>query len=143
MAKRDIVLNNFWWKVTALLISIAVWVGFHTKDQLQLFPAGFHVGFSTREMVSHPITIAKPANDTREFRVNPTTTDITISGDLEKLKKLDSRNIKATVDLGDFKSTNTDLDINVTVPQGFSIESVSPDRVKVEVVKEQTGTGGS
>jgi hypothetical protein len=29
------------------------------------------------------------------------------------------------------------------VPQGFSIESVSPDKVKVEVVKEQAGTGGS
>jgi hypothetical protein len=138
MAKRDLVLNNFWWKVTALLIAIAVWVGFHTKDQLQLLPPNFRLAYSTRELVSHPVTLSKPANDTREFRVTPTAVDITISGDLEKLKKLDAKNIKATVELSDFKSTNTDLDITVTVPPGFNLESVTPRKAKVESVKEAT-----
>lgn len=136
MGKRELILNNFWWKVTALLIAIAIRVGFHTKEESQLFSTNFRFPFSTRELVSHPITITKPASDNREFRVTPSEVDITLSGDLQKLKKLDPGKVRATVDLTGYKTTNGTAAVTVTAPPEFKIERTVPDEVSVSTVKK-------
>jgi hypothetical protein len=136
MFTRDLILNNFWWKVTALLIAIAIRIGFHTQEEINLFSASLPFPFHTRELVSHPISITKAASDQREFRVTPSTVDITISGDPKKLRELDTRKIRATVDLSDFKGTNGSARIVVTTPSDFKVEDATPEEVGVATIKE-------
>lgn len=135
---REIVLNNFWWKVTALLLAILVWVGFQPREKRwKPFPDTFG-RFYTRYMVAHPVTISKAATDRREFKVTPSEVDITLSGDEKILRQLRSSQVRATVDVSDLKARTNLVQIEPTAPQdgGIKVERVTPDHVQVEIIKE-------
>ena len=137
---RELVLNNFWWKVTALLLAVGAWFGL-TPGQYNLTLPATGVGYSTRELVQHPITIIKEAADTREFKVTPSAVDITISSrSLDSLRELDGREISPRVDLREFNTNSTTAEIVVVIPEmekrGLELEKLSPERVQVELVRE-------
>jgi hypothetical protein len=92
----------------------------------------------TRLMIAHPVTITKPATDTREFKVMPSEVDITLSGEEEVLRDLASREVRATVEILEFKSETNSLPIHVYVPPrgGIKLERLTPERVQVEVLKQ-------
>ena len=134
---REFVVNNFWWKLTALCLAVLAWFGFQPRENLpQLFPHG-RTDY-TRLMIAHPITITKPATDTREFKVTPSEVDITLSGKEEVLRDLASSEVRATVEIAEFKNDTNSLRIHVYVPPrgGIQLEHLSPERVQVEVLKE-------
>lgn len=138
MAKRDLILNNFWWKVTAFFLAIAAWIGFKSRDAetFRLLPE-MSYAFSSRELVSHPITITKPATDAREYLIQPTTVDITLIGDLKSLRGLDTREIRATVEVAELRSETNMLPIKVLLPpiEGIKLEKYGPQKVQVQIVK--------
>lgn len=133
---RDIILNNFWWKVTALLLAILAWLGFQPSEGYQkLLPGG---PFATRYLIAHPVTISKPATDAREFKVSPAEVDITLSGEEKVLRGLAASEVRAEVLTSEYKGTTNRLKIRVFVPPRgrIEVESLSPERVQVEVLKE-------
>ena len=135
---RDFLLNNFWWKVTALLLAIVVWLGFQPRDKhLNLFPDAYRPTY-VRYILRHPVTIIKPATDTREFKVTPSEVDISLTGDEKILDALNGADIRASVDVVSLAGKTNSLPIKVAVPEGSDIklDRVSPDRVQVEVLKE-------
>lgn len=135
---RDLLLNNFWWKVTALLLAIVVWLGFQPRDKrLNLFPDAYRPSY-VRYILRHPVTIIKPANDTREFKVTPSEVDIALSGDQKVLDHLKGSEIRASVDVVSLTGKSNNLPIKVTFPNSDQIkqEQVTPDRVQVELTKE-------
>ncbi len=135
---RDLLLNNFWWKVTALLLAIVVWLGFQPRDKhLNLFPDAYKATY-VRYIVRHPVTIIKPATDQREFKVAPSDVDISLSGNQKILEELKASEVRASVDVVTLTAKTNFLPIVVTFPKGTDIklENVSPDRVQVEVLKE-------
>ena len=134
------VTNNFWWKVAALVLAVGVWFGL-TPENYQLTLPTPGVAYATRELVQHPITITKEAADAREFKVTPSTVDITISSrDEEALRELDGREILPRVDLRNFGTNMTNVPITVVIPEmekrGLELEDLSPETVQVELVKE-------
>jgi len=131
---RDIILNNFWWKVTALALAIVVRFALRPEDGQPLLPRTMH----TRYLVSHPITLSKPATDLREFKVTPENVDITLSGDAKVLKDLDDREVRATVDIRDLEPGTNSVRIHLFVPPegGIKLERLTPDRVQVELLKQ-------
>ena len=91
----------------------------------------------TRVMIAHPVTITKPATDTREFKVLPAEVEITIKGDEKTLKNLNSSEVRATVEISEFKEGTNSLEIHVYVPpRGVELVRLVPERVQVEVIKE-------
>src|SRR5688572_32049933 len=92
----------------------------------------------TRVMIAHPITITKPATDTREFKVTPSEVDITLSGEEEVLRDLASGEVRATVEIVEFRNDTNSLQIHVYVPPrgGIKLERLTPERVQVEVLKQ-------
>ena len=95
---RDVVLNNFWWKITALSLAVLAWFGFQPRElRPYLWPESRTE--HTRVMIAHPVTIAKPATDTREFKVTPADVEITIRGSEKTLKELNSSEVRATVEI--------------------------------------------
>jgi YbbR domain-containing protein len=136
---RDLLLNNFWWKVTAFLLAVLVWVGFQPRDKRwKPFPDTFG-RYYTRYLVSHPVSISKPATDTREFKVTPSEVDITLSGEEKVLRQLKSSQVRATVDVSELKGKSNLVEILPPVfPKegGIRVERITPDHVQVEVLKE-------
>jgi hypothetical protein len=140
---RELVLNNFWWKVTAFLLAVLVWFGFRPREERwNLFPDTFRP-YYTRYFVAHPVSISKPAADTREFKVTPSEVDITLTGDEKTLRALRGSQLRATADVSDLDAnslkgkTNT-LPMKVSFPndEKIRIERVMPDHVQVELLKE-------
>jgi hypothetical protein len=134
---RELLVNNFWWKITALCLAVLAWLGFQPEEDMpRLFP--YARTEYTRLMIAHPITITKPATDTREFKVTPSEVDITLSGDEKVLRKLAASEVSATVQIAEFKNDTNSLKIHVYVqPEGgIKLERLTPERVQVEVIKE-------
>jgi hypothetical protein len=135
---RDIILNNFWWKVTALLLAILAWLGFQPSEMRpNLLPDSLRPYF-TRHLIAHPVTISKSATDTREFKVTPAEVDITLSGDEKVLRNLVASEVRAEVLMSEYKGQTNMLRIHVFVPPrgGIKLERLTPERVQVEVLKE-------
>jgi hypothetical protein len=132
---RDIILNNFWWKMTALCLAVLAWFGFQPRDMRDLWPTRTDY---TRLLIAHPVTITKPATDTREFKVTPSEVDITLSGDEKVLRDLSASEVRATVEILEFREDTNSLLIHVYVPPrgGIKLERLSPERVQVEVSKQ-------
>jgi YbbR domain-containing protein len=131
---RDVILNNFLWKMIALCLGVLAWFGFQTREMRPyLLPRTEH----TRVMIAHPVTISKPATDTREFKVTPAEVEITIKGDEKTLKALSSSEVRATVEISEFREGTNSLEIHVYVPpRGVELVRLVPDRVQVEVIKQ-------
>jgi hypothetical protein len=136
---RDVLLNNFWWKVTALLLAIVVWLGFQPRDKrLNLFPDAYRSSY-VRYILRHPVTIVKPATDTREFRVTPSEVDISLSGDEKVLEALRGSEVRASVDVVSVTTRTNVLPIAVSFPPtagAIKVERVTPERVQVELLRE-------
>lgn len=130
---REVLLNNFWWKVTALLLAILAWLGVQGENARDLLPT---TKTAWHYMIAHPVTISKPATDTREFKVTPAEVDITLRGEEKFLRELSATEIRAEVWASDYKGDTNTLPIHVFVPnENIKLERVSPERVQVEVLK--------
>ena len=126
--------------MTALCLAVLAWYGFQPRGaRPYLLPDSFRTDY-TRLMISHPITITKPATDRREFKVTPSEVDITLSGEEKVLRQLSSREVQATVQIIEYNAETNSLEIHVYVPPrgGIKLERLSPDRVQVEVIKQST-----
>jgi hypothetical protein len=137
MSFRDLILNNFWWKLTALSLAIVVRLALHPQDGQPLLPNSMRLDY-TRYLVQHPVILSKPATDLREFKVTPETVDITLSGDAKVLKNLDVSEVRATVDIRDINPETNTVRIHVFVPPegGIRLERMTPERVQVELLKQ-------
>ena len=123
--------------MTALSLAVLAWFGFQPREMRPyLLPDKFRTEH-TRVMIAHPVTIAKPATDTREFKVTPSEVEITIRGPEKTLKELNSSDVRATVEISDYKEGTNSLKIRVYVPPGgVDLVRLVPERVQVEVIKQ-------
>ncbi len=138
MPFREIIVHNFWWKVSAFVIAVGAYVGLKSRSgDLPEFTA--RPGYATRLLVAHPIAVTKPATDTREFTVDPPQVDITVSGDSEILRKLRSREVRATVDLSDFRPGSNNVPVHVLIPDEnrIKLQRVVPETVQVELITKE------
>ncbi len=132
MAWRDFILNNLWWKLTALLLAIVAWFTFHSSDDFE----GLINLTSSRAFVRHPVTVMKAAHDSRNFRLAPDEVDITVSGEISLIKSLAGSDLHAFVDLTRLKSNKANsVKVQVYQPRGVRVETVVPDTVRLELIK--------
>ena len=70
--------------------------------------------------------------------------EITIKADEKTLKNLSSSEVRATVEIIEFKEGTNTMEIHVYVPpRGVELVRVVPERVQVEVIKQSTKIGAS
>lgn len=136
MPYREIIFNNFWLKITALLLAVLVWFTLHRTDRIETdFPEEWTLNPRSRTLEKLHITVMQPATDLRKFEISPKMVDIEILGDESQLKHLSARDIQASVDLGQLKSGHA-LPVRVHLPRGFRVERVEPAEVEVGLVKQ-------
>ena len=135
MAKRDIILNNFSWKLASLILATGVWLTFHSSNNkvtLQM-PDDLLSVTGTRTLSNVPISIIKLADDHREYRLTPSQVDIELGGEASKLRRLMLADLQVFLDLRDGEEGS--VMVNVNTPTGVRLERITPLHVNVELVK--------
>jgi hypothetical protein len=128
MAKRDLILHNFWWKVTSMLLAIIVWfVVYDTSPgAAPMSPARFP---------KHPLAIMRDSTDKRAIRITPTEVDVVVSTPIVARAVLTDADIQTFVDLSEVDPKTKTAPIRVYVPRGVRLEQILPDRALVEVIE--------
>ena len=134
MAKRDLILHNFWWKLTSLILATGVWITFHSGSRLRLqMPDELVRGTDRKEFANCPVSILKGPNDPARYKVSPAEVTVEIVGESPSVHRLMFADLQVFVDARD---QNTGLaNVVVYAPDGFHVESVSPSRVHLELAK--------
>ena len=138
---RNIILHNFWWKFTSVMLATVVWITFHNEVRLegQTFKGindlvGPRTATSARNPAL-PIAILRAARDNRAFRLEPASVDITVSGDETSIRKNLPSELQVFVDLSRAGDEPFRARVQVSLPPGTKLERVAPDEVHVELAK--------
>jgi|GEM_PF-2134436 hypothetical protein len=132
MAARDLILHNFWWKLLSVLLSILTWITIDAslrKDRQQT-PV---ITTSRRNFPAVKVTLMTAPYNTNEFRVNPASVSVEVSGKADDLQKLQAQQIVAFVDatkIEDEKEVRRDIEVQA--PRDVQIEHVEPGSASVE-----------
>jgi hypothetical protein len=135
MAKRDIVFNNFSWKLASLILATGVWLTFHSSNNkiaLQM-PDDLLSVTGTRTLSNVAVSALKLAEDYREYRLTPAQVDIELGGEASKLRRLMLADLQVFVDLRD--GAEGPVVVTVNTPTGIHVERITPLHVNVELVK--------
>lgn len=125
MAARDLVLNNFRWKLTALLLAMLVW--FVIKYSLYRGITG-----ARDQVVSKcPVVVLKTADDSRVFRVDPPQVDVIV----QSTRQLTRDDLEVFVILTTMPDVNTALKqvmVRASGSRKLTVVQVEPAYVTVE-----------
>lgn len=122
------------WKLLSLVLAVVVWFTVRTLSRETLSTARPLESWATRTFDDIPVLVVSAAGDVREFRVQPASAQITVSGQPAVLNALQPRDIRVMVDLTDIE-TSRDLRkrLDVSVPAGVTVVRVVPTEVRVIV----------
>lgn len=130
---RGILSNNFGWKLFSLVLAVALWLTIRTfsNDPAAANPPG---ALMTHTFNALPVLVVSAAADVREFTVQPESVQVTVSGRPAVIAALDSKAIRAMVDLTEIESAR-DLRqrVEVSTLPGVTVVSVVPAEVVVIV----------
>jgi YbbR domain-containing protein len=135
---RQLVLQDFWLKLFSLALATLIWltvsIYIHKNKEGGLPSLGGNPLEERLTLLNIPIKVVAEAADVRNFKVTPTTVDVTVRGQPEALKNLERTQIRALVDLTDVAAARlASMRIDITVPPGITIESWEPRVVEVIV----------
>ena len=134
MGWRDLILNNFWWKLSSLILAAGVWYHYKSADSdSQVAPTLFP---GSRIFVGMPVEILKGAQDLRNFRVTPEEVDVTVSGEYQTIKNLSSTNVRVFVAVtGMLTNIVTTNRVQIKSIPGVKLEKSIPEAVRLELLE--------
>jgi YbbR domain-containing protein len=134
MVSRDLILNNFWWKVTAFFLAILVWLVVKSWDLPASATAATQlIQARTKGFAAHPLLIIREATDQRPINIEPTQVQIEVAGPPAEMAALRESDIQAFVDLGEVRA-NGRARIRVYMPRGLRLERLEPKEASVRIL---------
>jgi len=131
MAKRDLILHNFWWKVTSLLLGVIVW--FVVARDLPT--AAPNAQRNTYRFPDHTLAVLRDSDDKRPLRIEPMKVDVTVSAPITEAARLTDSDIQTFIDLSEAQGRSGKVRIRVYVPRGVRLEEITPEEATVEVIE--------
>jgi hypothetical protein len=137
MASRNIILDNFWWKLLSLLVAALAWVLIETEVQKseQQAKAMEEVETDSRRPFDNiPITLLTSPANTNRFKVTPEIVSVYVgSKDNKALDDLQARRVEAFVDVTDAEDEKQfRKPIQIQVPADFVVLAIAPTNAIVE-----------
>lgn len=135
MVSRDLILNNFWWKVTAFLLAILVWFVVKSWDlpPQSASAATQFIPPRTKAFAAHPLLIIREATDQRPISIEPTQVQVEVAGPPAEMAALRESDIQAFVDLAEVRA-NGRARIRVYMPRGLRLERLEPKEASVQIL---------
>lgn len=138
MSLRDFILNNFRWKLSALILATLVWFIIQFAIWKGFRPAETPLtDYRSYTFVRQPIRVLTQAGQDGMFRVIPETADVIVRSTPSALNRLTDTDIKLFVNLVDAPEQLDEIKpILVYVPESVEVYNVriSPAAVKVQRV---------
>jgi YbbR domain-containing protein len=131
---QTLILKDFWLKLFSLGLAALIWFTVNIAIQNQVSPVvSLPLGKLDRRTFSGlPVVVMSSAEDSRSFRVNPKSVDVTIEGDAKVLKSLYDRDIRVIVDLTGVEAAHDMRKrIQVSAPSGVSHIKIDPEEVQI------------
>ncbi len=135
---KRLVIKDLWMKLFSLGVAILVWSTISIAIQKDVAPSSLIFGMGRDTFYDVPVEVQTSASDTRNFRVEPKTVKVTVEGDPELLQTMQSKDIRATVDLRGMEvSGQLTKRIEVSTPAGLKGVTVVPQQVTIIFTKGQ------
>jgi hypothetical protein len=126
----DWMTKDFWWKLFSLVLAVAIWLTVYKIREEPAVPAvvaGVPLTYG-----SLPVLVVSGASDVRDFRVQPGTVAVKVSGPPEVMAVLQANQIHPVVDLTDIVAArNLKRRVEISMPPGVTLISVDPAEVGV------------
>ena len=134
MPLRDIVTEDWGWKILSVALAVAIWLTVHTISEDTSRRVSPLSSVRTQTFQAVPVLVVSAAGDVREFRVEPGAVQVTVSGRPDVMTALDPRKIRVLVDLtGVEAAQNLRKRVDVSTPPGITLISAVP--AEVDVIK--------
>jgi YbbR domain-containing protein len=125
---RDALLHDIWLKLFSLALAVLTWVTVSYAIQRKQVPTA-NLSLTADQLTFHkvPVVVLSAAQDSRGFKVFPPDVDVTVQGDARTLRRLQTSDIRALVDLtGVDGATDLWKRIEVATPAGVTYVRVYP-----------------
>lgn len=126
--------TNPGWKIVSVLLATLVWLLVHYNITERL-PAE-----RRRTFENLPISVLLPPDETRRLRLEPATAHLTLRGPARVVETLDPAELQVFVNLTAPGPLPPRGELEVYVPPGLTVVSLTPIQVRVEPL---TATPGS
>ncbi len=129
--------SDFWAKVFSLLLAILIWSTIKfAAIQRGIEPRTSSISkLEQREYAKVPITVLTEAQDTRIFKVSPSTVRVVVSGDPVMLQQLQPADLEVFVNLTEpVDAPLMHKPIRVNARQGLRVEQIDPPIVEVQQI---------
>jgi len=131
MALRDWFIKDVGWKLSCLVLAIAIWLTVN-KILGETGPSTAALAGDKLTYDDLPVLKVSTAADVRNFRVTPNTVAVTVSGPPEAMAVLQANQVRAVVDLTGIESGKEwRRRVDVSTPPGVTLVSVKPAIVDV------------
>jgi len=130
---RQLFLKDFWLKLFSLSLAVLTWITVSFAIQKEGTPA---VPSTTtivqRPFFNLPVLVVSSTADVRDFKVKPSEVEITVQGDPKLVEDLQSKDIRAIVDLTGGEAAGVlRRPIMVSTPPGVTYVHLQPLDVEV------------
>jgi len=123
--------KDIWWKLFSLILGIVLWLTVYKIREEPAVPAAALAGVPLT-YGGLPVLVVSAASDVRDFRVQPGTVTVKVSGPAEVMAVLQANQIHPVVDLtGVVAGSDRKRRVEVTTPPGVTLVSVVPAEVDV------------
>lgn len=131
-----LVMGNFWWKVTSILVATVLWVALWAGKVEENRRDGLGRGpMATLVYDEVPIIMLTKASETNQFRLEPAFARVKVKAKSNVLEELDQSAIRVFAELLDRPTTNVfRASLELELEDGLEAEFVEPREVTVHVL---------
>ena len=131
MAMHDWLTKDFGWKVFSLFLAVVVWLTVYKIREEPGTPAAPGIENTYGNL---PVHLLSATADVHNYRIDPDTVVVTVSGPPKTMAALQANQIHAMVNLTNIESSHDlHLQVEVSTPAGVTLVSVEPAGVDVIV----------
>jgi hypothetical protein len=131
MPLRELILNNFWLKGFSAVLATLIWLALSQADlPTDSKPTNPFSRLKERD-VPRAVAVLKSPSEQRVFRVDPAQVTVRLTADQMILDQLNPEDVHAYVNVGALKNPEGSLKVEVHVPRGVSVYTISPAHVDV------------
>jgi hypothetical protein len=127
---REFFLKDLRWKLFSLFLAVAIWGTVHKAVN----GSGVSVGSDSSKVIynDRPVLVVAASADVHLYRTVPETVKVTVAGAPEAIGDLRTSQVRAAVDLTDFKAQkDSKCAVDVSVPPGITVIAIDPPKVGI------------